>query len=193
MAKFSEAYEKTMGHEGGYVHDPDDAGGETYKGIARKYNGDWEGWTVIDDCKNMVSCDKFPECLDEKEDLQESVHAFYKEKYWDVNRLDDSPSQAVGEEMFDTGVNMGVGRAAKFLQKSLNYLNRNGTIYPELTVDGAIGGKSLTALDKIWYDGDEKILLTMLNVLQGQHYMNYMDKKPTQKKYARGWFKRVHL
>jgi len=190
MANFEEAYAKTMGHEGGYVHDPDDVGGETYKGIARKYNADWEGWTTIDSKK---SDSNFPGCLDDIDELQDSVHAFYKAKYWDVNKLDDVPSQAVGEEMFDTGVNMGTGRAAKFLQKSLNYLNRNGSLYPELTVDGAIGGKSLSALDKVWHDGDEKVLLTMLNVLQGQHYMNYMDSSPSQKKYARGWFKRVSL
>ena len=190
MANFEEAYSKTMGHEGGYVHDKDDAGGETYKGIARKYNGDWSGWNIIDSKKNDSN---FPSCLDDIDELQTDVHAFYKERYWDVNKLDDVSSQAVGEEMFDTGVNMGIGRAAKFLQKSLNYLNRNGTLYSDLTVDGAIGGKSLSALDKVLSDGDEKILLTMLNVLQGNHYMEYMGKDLTQEKYARGWFKRVHL
>lgn len=193
MADFKTAYSKTMGHEGGYVHDPDDAGGETYKGIARKYNGDWDGWVTIDECKKMVSCDQFPECLDEKDDLQDSVHGFYKAKYWDVYKLDSFASQEVAEEMFDTGVNMGTGRAAKFLQKSLNYLNRNGSLYSDLTVDGAIGPASLSALDTIFSKGDDVTLLKMLNVLQGQHYMNYMDKDPVQKKYARGWFKRVTL
>ena len=150
----------------------------------------WEGWATIDSHK---SGGDFPDCLDDIDDLQKSVHAFYKEKYWDVNKLDQVDSQAVAEEMFDTGVNMGVGRAAKFLQKSLNYLNRNGKLYNGLEVDGAIGGLSLDALERILDDGDEKVLLTMLNVLQGQHYMNYMDKDPTQEKYARGWFKRVKL
>ncbi|MHA1816259.1 MAG: glycoside hydrolase family 108 protein [Candidatus Heimdallarchaeaceae archaeon] len=190
MANFEEAYSKTMAHEGGYVHDPDDVGGETYKGVARKYNGSWSGWNIIDAQK---SDSNFPDCLDDIDELQESVHSFYKENYWDVNKLDDFASQEVAVEMFDTGVNMGVGRAAKFLQKSLNYLNRNGSLYPDLTVDGAIGGKSLSALDTIFSSGDDKILLTMLNVLQGNHYMEYMSKDSTQEKYARGWFKRVHL
>ena len=47
MAEFKKAYDKTMGHEGGYVHDPDDAGGETYKGISRRYHPGWEGWKVV--------------------------------------------------------------------------------------------------------------------------------------------------
>lgn len=190
MANFEEAYYKTMGHEGGYTHDPDDVGGETYKGIARAYNPDWSGWTVIDSQKGSSY---FPGCLNQDEDLQDSVHSFYKARYWDVNKLDHFPSQEVANEMFDTGVNMGISRAAKFLQRSLNYLNRNGSLYGELIVDGKIGGKSLSAVDTIFSQRDDKILLTMLNVLQGQHYMNYMDKSPTQKKYARGWFKRVTL
>jgi lysozyme family protein len=193
MANFEKAYEKTLNFEGGYSNDPNDAGGETYKGIARTYNGDWDGWVTIDECKKMVSCDKFPDCLDDKDDLQDNVHAFYKKKYWDINKLDDFASQDIAEEMFDTGVNMGVGRAAKFLQKSLNYLNRNGSLYSDLVVDGAIGGASLSALNKVLSGGDDKILLTMLNVLQGNHYMEYMDKDPIQRKYARGWFKRVYL
>lgn len=190
MANFEKAYAKTMGHEGGYVHDKDDAGGETYKGIARKYNAGWNGWSIID---NRKGDSNFPKCLDDIDGLQISVHAFYKSNYWDVNKLDDIGDQAVAEEMFDTGVNMGTSRAAKFLQKALNYLNRNGSLYSELVVDGKIGPASLNALNIILNDGDEKVLLTMLNVLQGQHYMNYMDKSPTQKKYARGWFKRVTL
>jgi len=190
MADFELAYEKTMGHEGGWVNDSTDAGGETYKGISRAYNGDWSGWAIIDYHKGDSD---FPSCLDNIVGLQNNVNSFYKEKYWDVNRLDDVDDQDIAEEMFDTGVNMGVGRAAKFLQKSLNYLNRNGSLYDELTVDGAIGPASLGALNIVLDDGDERVLLTMLNVLQGQHYMSYMDNFPPQKKYARGWFKRVKL
>ncbi len=190
MANFEAAYNKTMHHEGGYVHDPDDVGGETYKGIARKYNPNWDGWEIIDYHNDDSD---FPQCLNNITGLQNSVYEFYKQRYWDVNRLDDVDDQAIAEEMFDTGVNMGIGRAARFLQKSLNYLNRNGSLYDELVVDGKIGPTSLDALNIVLDDGDEKVLLTMMNVLQGQHYMNYMDNSPSQKKYARGWFRRVAL
>jgi lysozyme family protein len=188
MAEFDEAYYKTMGHEGGYADDAQDAGGETYMGVSRVYNPGWYGWTIIDQEKGEHD---FPSCLNEDEELQDAVEDFYKDKYWDVNRLDDFGSQAVAEEMFDTGVNMGVGRAARFLQTALNYLNRNGSLYTELTVDGAIGPASMNALNRVLNDGDEVVLLAMLNTLQGNHYMDYMDKNPSQKKYARGWFKRV--
>jgi lysozyme family protein len=38
MAEFKTAFEVTMKAEGGYVNDPDDPGGETYKGSARARN-----------------------------------------------------------------------------------------------------------------------------------------------------------
>jgi lysozyme family protein len=178
MADFNKAFDKTMGHEGGYVYDPDDAGGETYRGIARKYNPQWRGWETIDKTRPNIP----------NNELNTLVRNFYKVGYWDVNKLDNFP-QSVANEMFDTGVNMGTGRAAKFLQKSLNYLNRNESLFASLVVDGKIGPASMKALAKC--TGDESVLLAMMNTLQGQHYMNYMDSNPVQKKYARGWFKRV--
>ena len=183
MADFQTAYNKTMGHEGGYVNDPDDAGGETYKGISRRYHPHWVGWKTID---------LFPDSnagFDDNEALQIAVKDFYRSMYWNVNLLDEFP-QNIAEEMFDTGVNMGIGRAAKFLQIALNCLNRNQVLYPDLTVDGDIGSKSLSALKCLKWT-DYVILLRMLNVLQGMHYIEYMKKSPTKEKYARGWFNRV--
>lgn len=181
MANFKEAFDITMGHEGGYVNDPADAGGETYRGIARRYNPDWNGWTIIDNTKPDIDFGT----------MDPYVRSFYKERYWDVNLLDDFP-QSIANEMFDTGVNMGTGRAARFLQECLNYLNRNGSLFPDLVVDGKIGNKSLNALNTVLPD-DEDILLVMLNVCQGRHYMEYMSKSPTQERFARGWFKRVEI
>ena len=51
MANFEDAYKKLLIKEGGYVHDSDDSGGETYRGISRRYNPTWEGWDIIDTYK----------------------------------------------------------------------------------------------------------------------------------------------
>jgi lysozyme family protein len=93
--------------------------------------------------------------------------------------------------MFDTGVNMGVTRAAKFLQRALNYLNKNSILYDDLVDDGKIGKLTLGALDIIMNMGDEKVLYKILNILQANHYLEYMTKSPNQEKFARGWFSRV--
>ena len=183
MANFDKAFDITMGHEGGYTNDPDDAGGETYRGIARNYHPHWSGWNIIDDTKPNIDASQ----------MDPYVREFYEDKFWDINRLDDFDDQAIANEMFDTGVNMGVGRAARFLQECLNYLNRNGSLFKDLVVDGKIGSASLAAMNEIESHGDTEILLIMMNVCQGRHYMEYMSKSPTQEKYARGWFKRVKL
>ena len=61
--KFEDIFNKTMGIEGGYVDDPDDRGGETYKGISRKNHPAWEGWEIIDSMKEMEHS-VFPENLE---------------------------------------------------------------------------------------------------------------------------------
>lgn len=189
MANFNEAYLKTLNFEGGYSNDPDDVGGETYKGVARNYHPNWKGWELVDSHRDSAT---FKQDLTDDEDLQQLVKEFYKANFWDVNGLDNFSSQIVANEMFDTGVNMGVGRAAKFIQISLNFLNKNGSIYEDLEIDGKLGNKTFSAL-KIILDKEESLLYKFLNVLQAQHYMNYMKDSPTQEKFARGWFSRVEF
>lgn len=189
MSYFDVAYEKTMGHEGGYVNDPDDAGGETYKGISRKYNPSWVGWRTIDIYKTEPD---FPETLDMSGELQHQVKELYKQMYFDPYRGDDMP-EALAIEMFDTAVNMGIGRAIRFLQSSLNLLNRNGAIFPDMVEDGAYGPTTHKCLMKYLRGDRLDILLKFMNVFQGYHYIEYMRKSPTQEKYARGWFNRVEI
>jgi lysozyme family protein len=190
MANFDSAYTKTMGFEGGYGNDPDDVGGETYKGISRVYNPSWIGWKLIDEKKSQPD---FPKNLDKDIVLLNAVKSFYKAEYWDVNLLDLFTDQDIAEEMFDTGVNLGTGKAAMFLQQALNFLNRNQGLYPDIVEDGKIGKKSMETL-AFYLKYDKPIyLLKVLNVLQGMHYLNYMKKSPTQEKYARGWFSRVEI
>ena len=190
MANFEESFYKTMGHEGGYVNDPNDAGSETYKGISRRYNPSWNGWILIDDCKKFDFSIK--DCLRMNNQMDGLVMDFYKDRYWNPWWGDEIDSQEIANEMFDTSVNMGVSRAVKFLQKSLNYLNRNGRLYSDIVEDGDFGKNTMRAYNSLPKE-DIPTLYKMMNVLQGMHYMNYMSRSPIQEKYARGWFKRVEI
>jgi lysozyme family protein len=190
MADFDKALVPVLGHEGGYVNDPDDMGGETYKGVARRFNGGWPGWRRIDPAKRQRG---FPQRLERDDVLQGQVRAFYKQHYWDKFQGDAIVNQDVAEELFDTAVNLGVGRAVTFLQRALNVLNRNATLYPDLVEDGAFGPRSLTALSA-YLDRDAPAhLLKVLNILQGMHYIEFMTRSPEQEKFARGWLKRVRI
>ena len=188
MANFYEAYQITKKHEGGYANDKDDVGGETYKGVSRRYHPSWSGWKIIDGYKNKPN---FLNNIYNDESLEELVLRFYKEKFWDVNLLDEVSSQNIANEMFDTGVNMGVGRAAKFLQRALNALNKGGRLYPDLVEDGVIGNTTLRALNAcLSYRGDVYVY-KVLNILQGMHYLEFMRRSPIQEKFAYGWLDRV--
>jgi lysozyme family protein len=145
MADFIQAYQVTLAHEGGYSNNPQDSGGETYKGIARKYHSDWVGWHIIDQLKKNAN---FPKNLDDNKPLQDLVMGFYKKEFWDKMKLDSVTDQRIANEMFDTAVNMGLNTAGRFLQRVLNVSNKGEQYYPNLKVDGIIGLGTITALNK---------------------------------------------
>ena len=80
MANFGDAFKKLSIKEGGYVNDKDDAGGETYRGISRKYNPTWQGWNMIDQYKKhyTVGSKEFKSKLDNDIQLQKLVWSKYK-------------------------------------------------------------------------------------------------------------------
>lgn len=119
MADFKTAYKKIEAAEGSYCFDPDDAGGETYKGISRRANPNWNGWISIDAIKKAHPT-TFKSILKRTSELEKKVQDLYKDKYWDCFNLDDVPNQLVAEQMFDTAVNQGQTAAVKFAQRVLD-------------------------------------------------------------------------
>lgn len=191
MDKFNIAFDITMKYEGGYSNDPDDVGGETYKGISRKFNPNWPGWAIIDTMKTLPYKD-FIQQIDSSVMIQMSVKSLYKAKYWDIFLGDTLKSQSLANVLFDTAVNLGASRAVLFIQKGLNVLNRNATMWEDLVEDGQFGNKTHTVLSQLTVK-DTDILVKIIYILRGQHYIDYMKKSPTQEKFARGWFNRIQI
>lgn len=122
MANYNIAYNKVIKVEGGYVNDSDDAGGETYMGISRKFNPNAKFWKVIDEIKSKnknISNKEMNAILKKNNSIIGEIKNIYKNKYWDKLYLDSLNSQKIAEELFDTAVNMGVSVAIKILQNSL--------------------------------------------------------------------------
>jgi len=189
MADFAAALALVLEHEGGYADDPDDRGGETYRGIARRFHPDWPGWSRVDALKRGTG---FPGSLAGDRRLHEAVAALYRDLYWDPFQGDALPDQPLAEELFDTAVNLGVRRAVRFLQESLNLLNRNQRNYADLVVDGWFGDNTLDAvLAVVADDGDARFVVRLINAMQAAHYIDVMRNDPTQEKYARGWLTRA--
>jgi lysozyme family protein len=190
MASFLEAYNITRKIEGGYANDPDDPGGETYRGISRRYNKSWPGWRIVDSNRSKPG---FPNILYNNTELDRLVKFFFKDKYWDKNLLDELSSQQIANEMFDTGVNLGVVEAAKFLQEALNVLNKNGKIYSDIVEDGHVGSNTIDAFKACLAYKGEAYLYKVMNVMQGYYYIRRMRLSPSQEKYAYGWLDRVNF
>ena len=181
---FNDAYKELIRSEGGYVDDPDDKGGETYKGIARHFNPDWSGWKIIDNYK--ANRENFKDLLKTDTKLESLVQAFYKANYWLKFKGDDLPF-IIAEELFEQSVNQGTWKTAGInLQKALNLLNRDGKLFKDLVVDGFVGPSTLKAVKLV----NPRRLLKVLNGLQFMRYYELDTKNPSLEKYV-GWFDRV--
>jgi lysozyme family protein len=164
----------TIGKEGGYSNHPSDRGGATMWGIteriARKhgYKGDMR-------------------------DLpRANAVAIYRQEFaidpGFAAVADIMPT--VGEELFDTGVNMGPSAPALWLQEWLNAFNGQGKLYPDIREDGDIGPGTIAALKayrKARGAEAEKVLLSALNCSQGERYKDLARGRPANEDFAYGW------
>lgn len=118
----------------------------------------------------------------------------YRAEYWEEPGFDQLPSRSLplAEEVFDTGVNCGVGVAAEFLQVALNSFNRQGRDYPDIPLGVArVGPKTLAALDAYRRIRGAKaipVLLKALNSLQGARYITLTQRRPANEDFNFGWF-----
>lgn len=200
-ADFLQAFAKTRRIEGGYVDDPDDPGGETYRGISRRWHPSWPGWVIVDEYKHLAaqgassqaSAD-FPANLDSSTRLQALVESFYRTVFWDQCGCPYLP-QAIADEVFDTAVNVSQQDAVRFLQEALNYLNRDQQLYADLVEDGRYGPNTDAAVRTLAASPAElNFLLKVMNIIQGAFYLARLRESPAKEKYARGWIgQRVKL
>jgi lysozyme family protein len=190
MGDFLISYKKAMKIEGGYANDPDDSGGMTWRGISRKNHPDWKGWTTVDQIKLGLPQARFEVLLGQSTILKGEVESFYKKQFWDVMKLDQVVSQAICDEMFDSGINLNHEVVIEFLQMALNATNRNGRDYPDIDEDGKMGPKTVAVLNAHPRPAQ---VLKLLNCQQGVYYMNITRKRPSQEKFMTSWLSRVEI
>lgn len=185
MADFNTGYKITAKVEGGYANDPRDKGGETYKGIARKIDSSWKGWSYIDAIKNKLSASTIDEEAAKNATLQQLVLSYYKVNYWDSLYLDNINDQKMANELYDTGVNMGIGTAARFFQRVLKVATKT-----DLAIDGKIGRNTANLFNQL-KDSDKYMVWKLFNCLQGEKYIAICEANPSQEIFLRSWASRV--
>ena len=82
---------------------------------------------------------------------------------------------------------MGIGRAAEFLQRSLNALNNQGKLYADLVVDRDLGPSTLYALGAFMKHREEVVLYRALNCLQGAFYIELSERRQKDERFVYGW------
>jgi lysozyme family protein len=152
------ALKAVLEDEGGYSNDPGDPGGPTNWGItiydARAY---WK--------KNATAADVRTMPLEVAKDI-------YRSKYWDAMDCDDLPA-GVDYCVFDYGVNSGISRSMKVLQRIV------GT-----KADGAYGPKTEAAI-KAYGDMDK-----LINAICDER-LSFLQGLSTWRIFGKGWGRRV--
>jgi lysozyme family protein len=120
MAEFRLAIPTVLKHEGGYVNDPSDGGGETAFGISKR---------------------SYP-ALDIAHLTRTQAEEIYRRDFWAPLQLDDVRDQQVATKVFDSAVLIGRSRAVKFLQRAVQ--SAGGGI---VAVDGHVGPNTLHAVN----------------------------------------------
>lgn len=116
MMNFDIAFERLIGHEGGYVNHPEDPGGETNWGVTLRtareagYTGSMRDLT------------------------RDQAKEIYRTAYWGRAQAEQYDG-AIAFQVFDAAVNHGIGQAIRFLQRAVGVAD-----------DGAVGPVTLAAV-----------------------------------------------
>ncbi|MDR2781648.1 MAG: hypothetical protein LBB21_04325 [Holosporaceae bacterium] len=119
-SKFLKAFEYLMYHEGGYVNDKQDAGGETKYGISKR---------------------SYPH-LDIKNLTQDQARQIYFADFWMKSKCEDIVDENVAIKLFDLAVHAGIPQAVKLIQRALRATET------QVVEDGIIGPATLAAINK---------------------------------------------
>lgn len=113
---FDIAFERLIGHEGGYVNHPEDPGGETNWGVTLRtareagYTGSMRDLT------------------------RDQAKEIYRTAYWGRAQAEQYDG-AIAFQVFDAAVNHGIGQAIRFLQRAVGVAD-----------DGVVGPVTLAAV-----------------------------------------------
>jgi lysozyme family protein len=156
-SNFDKSLALVLKSEGKYVWDKRDPGGETMMGVTK---GAWSGWLKrpIEDGE-MIKL------------TVADITPFYKALYWDAAQCSKLPI-GIDYLVFDSAVNMGVGRAVRLLQQSLGCVP-----------DGVIGPNTMRAINAT----DVNILIDKFSAQKEQFYRSLK----TFIVFGKGWLSRV--
>ena len=160
---FERAVAATLKREGGYVHDPDDPGGETKFGISKR---------------------SYPD-LDIKRLSEDDAKGIYRRDFWDRYGYGRIGELQIAAKVFDLAVNMGPKAAHRIAQRALKSVDRR------VEEDGILGPKTLAALNGAG-KANTAALVAALRSEAGGQYRLLVAINAWKIKYLRGWLIRAY-
>jgi lysozyme family protein len=118
--KFLKAFDYMLKHEGGYVNDSADPGGETRYGISKR---------------------SYPN-LNIKDLTLDQAREIYHRDFWIKAKCEDIVDENTAIKFFDLTVHAGILQATKLIQRALRSAGQN------VVEDGVIGSITLAAINK---------------------------------------------
>lgn len=161
MARFDLAIPIVLGHEGGYVNDPDDAGGATKFGISQR---------------------SYPD-IDIADLTVEQATDIYLEDFWNRYPYDAMWSQRLANVVFDIAVNIGSRRAHRMLQVAINEVALDiDHLSVRVVTDGIMGPITVMSANS---------LPSGFLVHTFQYHVKGYYKSLSKPKYLKGWLNRL--
>ena len=153
--------------EGGFVNDPDDAGGATNMGVTLH--------TYTTYCRRKGYPSPTVEQL--KRLTEEQWQDIIRTMYWNVCHADEIQSQSVANLVVDWAVHSGTATAAKHVQRIVG-----------AKADGMIGPNSLAAINSV----SPLPLFGQIKQDRIKFLKNLVITRPQNQKFLRGWLNRVN-
>lgn len=161
---FPIAHKHVLAYEGGYSNHPADPGGVTLNGITQATDNAWRR-------AHGQPLRRLTAKLNGSAAWEAERDAIYRHAYWDALACDDLPA-GVDAAIYDYGVNSGVGRAAKVLQRLVG-----------VKVDRKIGPKTLDAVRA-------RDPLDLVNAICAER-LAFLRRLKTWPVFGKGWGRRV--
>lgn len=163
MSDFERAMTFVLRHEGGYVHDPDDPGGETNQGITRRVYDTYRlAQGLVTRSVRLIN--------------PEEVREIYRVRYWLPSHC-EGMTWPLSASVFDAAVNTGVRQGRKLLQRALGVAD-----------DGQWGPQTAAAVQSA---SPKETALRMCRE-RIEFYHRLAEERPALSKFLRGWIHRVN-
>lgn len=182
MSNFEKAIAVVLKHEGGYVNNPNDSGGETKYGVSLRF---LQGLSLdVGD----INRDGRIDGADIRNMNLEDAKSIYKAEWWNPRKYDRINDVTIATKVFDFAINMGWKQAHKLLQRAINRVTGRKV----LEVDGILGNVSFSTINSFTTPRQQQQLINAFSDTAWDYYQLLIRNNPKLAVFRNGWKNRAY-